>query len=462
MSDEFATRIDGLELQNFRLFKSLNIDFHPQLTVLTAPNGGGKTAVLEAVALALRPYIDRLDHAAAANVRSRGGFSDRDIHRKLWWGGGTTPVVPVAVSVTGQLRDARASWRVVRTSAKEGARTGFADAKRLIDAAVATRVEFERGGPPAAPFAVVALYGTDRLFGARPPHGNSTLTKGGRLEITPFSAYRDALRASARYGDFEEWYGRFSMQAEREDRTGEPGPYDARQRLGVVDRAVGAQLLGQGWESLSFDEIAWGMTAYNEARGWLPVSWLSDGLRAVIGLVGDLAHRCSRLNPHLGERAALESPGVVLIDEIDMHLHPAWQQTVIGSLRAAFPKIQFIVSTHSPQVLSTVAAESIRILDVDNGEGHAFQPARTPYGHASSVALEAIQGVGAYPPTELLDTLREYQRLVGEDQHDSARALELREQLEQAWGATDPEILRLDVGIRKNEVLRKLGRKGAP
>jgi predicted ATP-binding protein involved in virulence len=101
-------------------------------------------------------------------------------------------------------------------------------------------------------------------------------------------------------------------------------------------------------------------------HGSLPLSMLSDGLRNMVVMVSDIAFRCIKLNPHLGEHAAMKTEGVVMIDEVDMFLHPSWQQTVIGSLRSAFPKIQFIVTTHSPQVLSTVPKECIRILGLNS------------------------------------------------------------------------------------------------
>jgi hypothetical protein len=89
-------------------------------------------------------------------------------------------------------------------------------------------------------------------------------------------------------------------------------------------------------------------------------------------------------------------------------------------------------------------------------EWEAHIPERNPYAHANSVALETVMGGHAYPPNDTVDMLREYQRLVGNDQHDAPRALELRAALEDEWGKTDPELALMDVTIRKNETLRKL------
>ena len=80
---------------------------------------------------------------------------------------------------------------------------------------------------------------------------------------------------------------------------------------------------------------------------------LSDGVRSTLAMVMEIAFRCYLLNPHLDEQAAKETTGVVLIDEIDLHLHPAWQKRIIGDLRKAFPELQFIVTTHGLVIMIT-------------------------------------------------------------------------------------------------------------
>lgn len=90
----------------------------------------------------------------------------------------------------------------------------------------------------------------------------------------------------------------------------------------------------------------------DELKGPRPVGLLSDGYRSTVALFADLARRCAILNPHLLEKAAEKTPGIVLIDEVDLHLHPSWQRRLIADLRKAFPAIQFVLTTHSPQVIS--------------------------------------------------------------------------------------------------------------
>ena len=101
-----------------------------------------------------------------------------------------------------------------------------------------------------------------------------------------------------------------------------------------------------------------------ENSGLMPFNYLSDGYRNMVAMVADIAHRASRLNPHFGTTAAKETSGVVLIDEIDLHLHPKWQRRVVGDLQSAFPRIQFIATTHSPFILQSL--EPGEVIDLNH------------------------------------------------------------------------------------------------
>jgi len=95
----------------------------------------------------------------------------------------------------------------------------------------------------------------------------------------------------------------------------------------------------------------------------VPFRDLSDGQRGLCALVGDLAHRAAELNPDLGVAAPRETPGIALIDEIDMCLHPRWQRRVVDDLRRVFPKVQFFATTHSPFIIQSLRPEELIDLD---------------------------------------------------------------------------------------------------
>jgi predicted ATP-binding protein involved in virulence len=447
------TRLDKLKLTNFRCFSELEVQFHEKLTVIVAPNGGGKTALLDAINLSWHHFLQGTDWDNKTK-----GIPCEDDRLAPTPDGEMLARKPVIVAGHTLVNGKPVEWQIDKglrspqnTSAKKAVplwSAGYGLRKQLQDYA-----DQKQPSPPVLP--VLGFYGTGRLWLGRKI--TEARRKKLKADTSPVSGYDDCLSQSSHFELFAVWFERFSRAAQQERETGEASPHRPVERLKVVAGAVDWLLKPTGWKSLSFDFGSETLVATHPVHGKLPVSSLSDGIRIMIGLVGDIAHRCARLNHHLGSEAARMTPGVIMIDEVDMHLHPEWQQLVLKALQDAFPLIQFIVTTHSPQVVSTAHRENIRMLvQKTSDEWEAHIPERNPYAHANSVALETVMGGHAYPPNDTVDMLREYQRLVGNDQHDAPRALELRAALEDEWGKTDPELALMDVTIRKNETLRKL------
>jgi predicted ATP-binding protein involved in virulence len=456
-------RIARLQLKNFRCFQDIDITFDPRLTVVVAPNGGGKTAILDATAIAWRLFVDTMLTKPGST-----GFAHSDIRLELSPSMTMEPLLPTSVTANGFLgldknqlaiSDMDSQWTRQLNSNQHRAKTSIVDAaplKRFAESLIAQLQDQIKTKSTKSPvFPIVAYYGTGRLFGSH------KLTKRKKEQAnrptSRYNGYEDCLSSSSRYKFFVDWFERFSREAQQETTSGKDSVHLPQFKLQAVKDAVDFVLQPSGWSDLKWDFAQDLITAQHKEHGTLPVDALSDGIRNMIGLVADIAHRAVRLNPQFNADAARETPGIVLIDEVDMHLHPEWQQLVLKALTDAFPLIQFIVTTHSPQVISTVRKDNIRIVEQKpDGTWQAKPPSRNPYSHSSSVALETVMGGHAYPPSETVQMLREYQRLVGDDQHDSPRALELRTALESEWGFADPELLTMDVGIRKNETLRKL------
>jgi predicted ATP-binding protein involved in virulence len=255
--------------------------------------------------------------------------------------------------------------------------------------------------------------------------------------------YSDCLSPSSHYTVFIDWFRRFSYEAQREMSGNGASPHEAQRTLSVVRNAVDIALAPSGWHNVEWDFAEDVPVANHNSYGRLMVDTLSDGIRNMMGLVADIAHRAARLNPQFGERAALGTPGIVLIDEVDMHLHPAWQQLVLGALQQAFPLVQFIVTTHSPQVLTTVKAENIRIFA--DGAVHSATPGT--YGAEAQRILESIFEVSPRPKNEISEALDEYLRLVDARQWNGPRALELRRRLDDWSQGNEPSLLAADLEI---------------
>jgi predicted ATP-binding protein involved in virulence len=153
----------------------------------------------------------------------------------------------------------------------------------------------------------------------------------------------------------------------------------------------------------------------------------------MLALVLDLTRRLAQANPSVADPAG-ETGAVVLIDEIDLHLHPKWQRQIVNNLRSAFPRCQFIATTHSPQVIGEVEHERIQIM----ADGQVYSPLHS-YGVDSSRVLEEVMDADPRAK-EVQNLLTELSRLIGKQQFDSAR--ELLAQLIERLGETDPEVTR--------------------
>ena len=166
----------------------------------------------------------------------------------------------------------------------------------------------------------------------------------------------------------------------------------------------------------------------------IEVAQLSDGERSTLALVLDLTRRLAQANPEMTNPAA-EAEAVVLIDEIDLHLHPKWQRQIVRNLTAAFPRCQFIATTHSPQVIGEVEHDRIQIIS----NGQVYSPTHS-YGVDSSRVLEEI--MDADPRAQEVNALlSQISQEVGRQRFEGARGL--LAQLVGKLGEDDPEVTRI-------------------
>ena len=190
----------------------------------------------------------------------------------------------------------------------------------------------------------------------------------------------------------------------------------------------------------------------------LSIDQLSGGYRIMLALAADLARRMAQGNPHMDN--PLQSEAIVLIDEVELHLHPSWQQRVLVDLRRTFPNTQFIVSTHSPQVLTTVKPEHIIALRRDSDRIMA-EPASdlTPtYGAEAGDVLATTMNVDERPGgNEFVKKLQQYKDLVAVGKGESKEAVTLREKLDEL-SPRDHDLDRADVEIRRHKLLQRMGK----
>ena len=413
-------RIKNLHLENFRCYKKIDLEFDERLTVLVGENGKGKTAVFDAIALSLSPAVQKFGFQPFV-------LSPKDARRQ--------PVY----DADGKHLVAMDRCYPVKIAAEFAARTGEIISSSLTaskddvfwEGNLGSRAEvlFEQIKDTAAELPVLAYYGTARLW------DDSTLftasADGGRL-----LGYEEALQPTSSFHTFGKW---FAQNAVTENNK------DAQK---VVEEAVDACMSSSGLNNLHYNKDMQCLVVQHEDFGELLVDDLSDGTRSVISMVADLAYRMLCLNPGLKDKAIAETEGIVLIDEVDMHLHPLWQQTILYDLLRTFPKVQFLVTTHSPQVLATVPANSIRSIYWEKGE-IKVRKVNFSLGAEISRILEEIQQVESRPAfLPIVKELHQYLELVRQGRWDTEEARRLRKDLDSWAQGNEPALLRADMDIR--------------
>lgn len=458
--------LQSLTLCDYRCFEAIDIDFHPRLTVLVASNGAGKTAILDAIAVAFGPYIGAFDEAVGKH------FAPSDIRRFQVRKTATHEMEYAAKGVRLEARgfipgsllvrllddDSPQTWHRALTSPRK-AKTTIKDAKNLIDYGKRMQEAVRTEGSDVL-LPLIAYYGTGRLWQQK------KLTAGKKNERTSRTVgYTDCLDPASSYKSFVEWFRYWSFNAKDLQFSGQAHTPAFVELAGYIDSVKGAVntcLAPSGWEGLEYSFMRDTLVAHHHQHGELPVELLSDGIRNMIGMVADIAFRATKLNGQLGAQAASQTPGIVLIDEVDMHLHPQWQQVVLQNLVQAFPAMQLIVTTHSPQVLTSVDASSIRILRQkwDSAEQEPFVPvAKVEFqtkGVSSADLLARIMGTDPIPNVPESAWISDYQSLIKQNLHQQAQGIELRQKIERHFGAKHPVLRDLDRLIRLQEFKQRL------
>lgn len=427
--------LQSLSLRDYRCFEAIDVDFHPQLTVLVASNGAGKTSILDAIAVAFGPYIGAFDEAVGKH------FEPSDIRqfqvRKTATHEMEYAPKGVRLEARGFIPDSQMdglsfdhspeTWRRALSSPTK-AKTTIKDAKELIDYGKRMQEAVRTQGSDVL-LPLIAYYGTGRLWQQK------KLTAGKKIERTSRTVgYTDCLDPASSYKSFVEWFRYWNLNAkdlQLKEHAHTPAFLEFTGYIDSVKGAVDACLAPSGWAGLEYSFRLDTLVAHHTQHGELPVELLSDGIRNMIGMVADIAFRATKLNGQLGAQAASQTPGIVLIDEVDMHLHPAWQQVVLQNLLTAFPAMQFIVTTHSPQVLSTVPRQNIRTIELTEDGYRAAMPDFSPLAHESVDALAKIMGTDREPALPIQDQIRHFEQLVRDGKEASAEARELRQTLDQ-------------------------------
>ncbi len=367
-------RIDSLTVRNFKGIEERVFDlplpvgapinsgsFH----LLIGENGSGKTTALDALAVALGIWQVA---APDAGWRSINPSDVRLIEHQF---ADTTRFDPAPFSeieARGVIAGSKEAWkRMTRKGGKKITHRESNEALRLVEALMS---DVSLGRETTLP--VLAYYSAGRAWLA--DRQRNVKSKPDMRKRSRFDAYFNCMDGRISEANVNEWFMWEKLAAS--DGGKERSGYQA------VKEAV-LSCLPEG-RDLRFDvdrkEIIITMGSSS-----MPFYSLSDGQRVMTATVADLAIKSVLLNPHFGKDAARLSPGVVLIDELDLHLHPKWQRHVVEDLRRTFPAIQFVATTHSPFIVQTLRPGELLPLD--------GQPLGDEYGKLGIEDIARLMGV---------------------------------------------------------------------
>lgn len=339
-------RVTRVKLENYKGFKSFEYSFTPGINVLFGTNGSGKTSVLQAIATILSWYISRIKNATGSGKT----ITVDAIHNE------ENQASIILETKADQLQQTVLIKK--RNGRETGAKSNLADLSKW-----ATTYRLKRASVEKIIYPLFAFYGVHRAVLDIP------IRIRGKFNPEPLQGYEQALEGGSNFRAFFQWF-RHREDIENEEKNDNPKYQD--RDLECVRRAWSVFM-----PELSHFRIRRRHQALTAVKNGieLSISQLSDGEKCMLALVGDIARRISLLRMASSEDTSellKNATGIILIDELDLHLHPRWQRRAITGLAEVFPNIQFIISTHSPAIISELPAEQLINLEQPDAGNYGF------------------------------------------------------------------------------------------
>ncbi|MCM0590835.1 MAG: AAA family ATPase [Gloeotrichia echinulata DEX184] len=362
--------IEELHLENFRGFQELTLKFPSDVAVFIGVNGSGKSSILDSIAIILSQFVFAL--RKKGKKVSEFDLTEDDININS-----DTTNNYIRVAIDSNMN----RWSISRDRKRLKSIT---NRKEINLYASQLLQELEDKNDLSLP--ILVYYKTQRIVINSSSRNSSSLKDGSENDESrqflrnsnQLDAYRTAF--SSNVNDFQDFFDWFKEEEEYENEVRLREDQSFRNpSLEIVRKAIEKFLEGfpntqfnnlhvvraTASRELGIRRLITPILVINKNGEDLKIDQLSDGEKTVLMLVVDIARRLAILNPSITNPAELldKGKGIILIDEVDLHLHPQWQRIVLPSFTKTFPSCQFIVTTHSPQVLSGIKRENVFILE---------------------------------------------------------------------------------------------------
>jgi len=407
--------IKDVKIRNFRGIDETTIEFKPGFNLIKGENGKGKTSILEAMAVGLGGFI-----AGFSDVSTRH-FSKDEIQRIIRrTGDGSCDEiyqVPTEVSLTVEINGQDYPWTRGRTSVKASRST--IQPRTICKVAEKMSLDAETELP------VLSYQGAGRNWSQKREKSDNIFN---RKKYSRTVGYTDTLLEESNIKLLLNWCVKMENVSWQKQQT--IAEYEAAKKA-VSDFM---SYMNDGKPYQIFYDRQLEELMYETEQNLLTVSSLSAGYQSLIWMVFDISYRMAVLNPDKRSDIA-NTNGIVLIDEIDTHLHPKWQWHIIDSLRKTFPNVQFIASTHAPILFAS--ARDVWVIDIENEE---YQYNYSHYGIDLNTALKDYQKTDEFP-TAIKKKIDQFYDDLDDEKYDQAK--EILAELEELTAPEHPALIQL-------------------
>jgi predicted ATP-binding protein involved in virulence len=326
-------KLQNLTMENFRACERLELELGSRLTIMLGNNGSGKTSVLDGIAIGMGAVLTHLPLVSGITFRKTG-----DIRQQA---NVLAPYTRIGLEMASGLK-----WDRVKRRDKSQATAkatplaiGLKGLEAYLDESVIDRLNTGEGYE----LPIMAYYGVSRAVLEVPLR-----RKGFPKEHTRLEALSQSLEAQSSFRSAFIWF--YNKENEEHRLQKEKRSFDVTlKELDAVRHAINLVFPDISNPHIEVNPLRLAVTINGET---LDLMQLSDGYKTLLGLVIDLSMRMGLANPHLKDPLSAEA--VVMIDEVDLHLHPSWQQRVLADLLRTFSNTQFILTTHSPFVVEAL------------------------------------------------------------------------------------------------------------
>lgn len=335
--------LSKIHIENFKGIKNANFSFSKSMNLIIGNNGTGKTSVLEAIAVALGSYLAGIDGVNTLH------FSKDEIRREnqLLGEGSNNIEYKTPILVEAELEINKKVYSFIRQ------KKSVSSSRSTIEPRTICKIAGEMARDINSILPIISYQSFSRISNQKKDKWENPFSS----DFSRIVGYTDCLEEASNTKMLTNWCKRMEQIAWQEEKN--IAEYEA------VKEAVSKfmQIMLDSKHINIFYDKRTEELMYSNTLETLPVRFLSSGFRTLLGMVLDISYRMAVLNPNLLKDIISNTPGIVLIDEIDMHLHPNWQWKVVEALKTTFPKIQFIATTHSPIVISSCQNENLIMLN---------------------------------------------------------------------------------------------------